>query len=130
MRNKFLGTGQDGYHPIRKIRVCWSGLFYAVRYDFSFAYKLVLSGLILAASFLMRQWLDVLLIMLVTALVLVAELFNSTIEALCDFVEWRESHKIRVIKDMAAAAVGIAILLWAVVIVIEIVRLWRVLVGP
>ena len=60
-----------------------------------------------------------------TALVLVAELFNSAIEALCDFVEWRESHKIRVIKDISAAAVGIAILLWTVIVVVEILRLWR-----
>ena len=130
MRNKFLGTGEDGYHPVRKIKVCLSGIFYAVRYDFSFAYKLVLSGLILLASFLLHQWLDVIIILTATVLVLVAELFNSAIEALCDFVEWRESHKIRVIKDISAAAVGIAILLWAIVLAVETVRLWRVFVGP
>ena len=101
-----------------------------MRYEFSFAYELVLSALILATSFLLRQWLDVLFLVTATALVLMAELFNSAIEALCDFVEWRESHKIRVIKDIAAAAVGIAILLWAVVILIEVVRLWRVLTAP
>ena len=125
-RNKFLGTGEEGYHPIRKLAVCWSGLFYAVRYDFSFAYKLVLSVLVLLASFLLRQWLDVLFIMTATALVLMAELFNSAIEALCDFVEWHESHKIRVIKDISAAALGIAIPLWAIIVAVELVRLWRV----
>mgnify|MGYP006311748261 CR=1 FL=1 len=126
MRNKFLGTGEEGYHPLRKLAVCWSGLFYAVRYGFSFAYKVVLSVLVLLASFLLRQWLDVLFIMTATAVVLMAELINSAIEALCDFVEWRESHKIRVIKDISAAAGGIAILLWSIAVVVEIVRLWRV----
>ena len=107
MHNKFLGTGEKGYHPLRKIRVCLSGLRYAVRYDFSVTYKLVLSLLVLAASFCLRQWLDFLMITAATALVLVAELFNSAIEAICDFLETAENEKIRVIKDIAAAAAGI-----------------------
>ena len=129
MHNKFLGTGEKGYHPLRKIGVCLSGLRYAVRYDFSVTYKLVLSLLVLAASFWLRQWLDFLMITAATALVLVAELFNSAIEALCDFIETAENEKIRVIKDIAAAAAGISILLWAVVLVVELSRLYRTWIG-
>lgn len=129
MHNKFLGTGEKGYHPLRKIRVCLSGLRYAVRYDFSVTYKLVLSLLVLAASFWLRQWLDFLMITAATALVLVAELFNSAIEALCDFIETDENEKIKVIKDIAAAAAGISILLWAVVLVVELSRLYRAWLG-
>lgn len=123
MRNKFLGTGQAGYHPLRKLRTVFSGLRYAVVYDFSVAYKLVLSVGVLAATFLLREWLDFLLILVVTGLVLIAEIFNSAVEALCDFVETRHNEKIGIIKDMAAAAVGIAILLWAVVLAVEVGRL-------
>lgn len=123
MRNKFLGTGEAGYHPLRKLRTVFSGLRYAVIYDFSVAYKLVLSVGVLAATFLLREWLDFLLILVVTGLVLIAEIFNSAVEALCDFVETRHNEKIAIIKDMAAAAVGIAILLWAVVLVVEVGRL-------
>ena len=129
MHNKFLGTGEKGYHPLRKIRVCLSGLRYAVRYDFSVTYKLVLSLLVLAASFWLRQWLDFLMITAATAMVLVAELFNSAIEALCDFVETRENPKIKVIKDMAAAAVGIAMAVWLVVIATEASELLRTFSG-
>ena len=129
MHNKFLGTGEKGYHPLRKIRVCLSGLRYAVRYDFSVTYKLVLSLLVLAASFWLRQWLDFLMITAATALVLVAELFNSAIEALCDFIETAANEKIKVIKDIAAAAAGISILLWAVVLVVELSRLYRAWLG-
>ena len=50
MRNKFLGTGEPGYHPLRKLRVVLSGLRYAALYDFSVAYKLVLSAVVLAAA--------------------------------------------------------------------------------
>lgn len=70
----------------------------------------------------MRAWLDFLLILVVTAFVLVAEIVNSAIEALCDFVEERHNEKIKVIKDIAAAAVGIAILTWMIVIGVEIGR--------
>ena len=100
-----------------------------MRYDFSVTYKLVLSLLVLAASFWLRQWLDFLMITAATALVLVAELFNSAIEALCDFIETDENEKIKVIKDIAAAAAGISILLWAVVLVVELSRLYRTWIG-
>jgi len=125
MRHKFLGTGDPGYHPLRKLRVVLSGLRYAVVYDFSVAYKLVLSALVLVAAFALRAWVDLLLILVVTALVLVAEILNSAIEALCDFVETRHNEKIKVIKDIAAAGVGISIFVWFVVLAVEASRFWQ-----
>ena len=123
MRHKFLGIGEPGYHPVKKIRTIISGLRYAILYDWSVAWKLVVSAVVIALAFLFRAWIDVLLILLVTAFVLVAEIFNSAIEALCDFVETRENPKIKVIKDMAAAAVGIAMVAWLGVIVVEVSEL-------
>lgn len=125
MRHKFLGTGDPGYHPLRKLRTVFSGLRYAVIYDFSVAYKLVLSALVLAAAFALRAWVDLLLILVVTALVLIAEILNSAIEALCDFVETRHNERIKVIKDIAAAAVGISIFVWFVVLIVEASRFWQ-----
>ena len=123
MRHKFLGIGEAGYHPLRKLRTVFSGLRYAVLYDWSVTYKLVLSAAVLVAAFALRAWVDFLLILVVTAFVLVAEIFNSAIEALCDFVETRHNEKIKVIKDMAAAAVGIAIFVWMIVLAVELGRL-------
>jgi diacylglycerol kinase len=123
MRNKFLGTGEAGYHPLTKIRTVMSGLRYAVLYDWSVTYKLFVSVVVLAVAYGARAWVDLLLILLVTAFVLVAELFNSAIEALCDFVETRHNEKIKVIKDIAAAGVGIAILVWFIVLGVELSRL-------
>jgi diacylglycerol kinase len=129
LRNKFLGTGEPGYHPIRKIRTVWSGLRFATLYDFSVAYKLVLSAMLLSVAFWLRQWVDVLMILLATALVVIVEMLNSAIEALCDFVEARYDEKIRVIKDIAAAAVGISIAVWVVIVVVEAMQLWPQLTG-
>jgi diacylglycerol kinase (ATP) len=122
VRHKFLGIGEPGYHPLRKLRTAFSGLRYAVLYDWSVTYKLVLSAAVLATAFALRAWVDFLLILVVTAFVLVAEIFNSAIEALCDFVETRHNEKIKVIKDIAAAAVGISILAWLVVLGVETAR--------
>jgi len=125
MRHKFLGTGEPGYHPLRKIRTIFSGLRYAVVYDFSVAWKLLVSLLVLVTVLFARNWFDAMLIIVVTALVLVAEIMNSAIEALCDFIETRHNDKIGIIKDIAAASVGVAMLAWLLVLGFEIEEMLR-----
>lgn len=113
-----------GYNPLTKLNVVLSGLYVAVVTDFSVAYKVILSAPILCWAFLFRQWVDVSLILLAMGLVLTAELFNSAIEVLCDFVEPQRNEQIRITKDIAAAAVGVSITVWAVILVVEAVRLF------
>lgn len=125
MKNKFLGTGEHGYNPMRKVLTVVSGLRYAVLTDFSVGYKLVLSTIILIATFVLREKLDLLLILIATGLVLITEILNSAIEALCDFVEERHNEKIKMIKDIAAAAVGISIVVWVVVCAVEVMEMWN-----
>ena len=84
---------------------------------------MVLSAIILALALIFQQWVDFELILLATGLVLMAELFNSAIEAVCDFLETRENEKIRAIKDIAAAAVGISIVVWLTVVLSDVARL-------
>jgi diacylglycerol kinase (ATP) len=128
VRHKFLGTGEPGYHPLRKFRTIVSGLRYAVVYDFSVAWKLVFSLGVLVAAMFTRDWIDAVLIIVVTALVLVAEIMNSAIEALCDFVETRHDEKIGIIKDIAAAGVGVAMLAWILVLGFELEEMLRALI--
>ncbi len=124
MRNKFLGTGEPGYHPLRKLAVILSGLRYAVLHDFSVLYKVVISLLVMALVLWLRDWVDAALILLATGMVVAAELFNTAIEALCDFIESRHNEKIRIIKDVAAAATGLVVLAWWIVLALELARLW------
>jgi len=122
MTHKFRTSG---YHPLRKLKVIFAGLHVAVVTDFSVAYKVILSVPILGAAFLFQQWVDVGLILLAMGLVLIAELFNSAIEVLCDFVEPQHNDRIRVTKDIAAAAAGLSILVWATILCIEIIHLFQ-----
>lgn len=117
----------SGYHPVRKLKVILSGLRIAVVTEFSVAYKVFLSVLVLVISLVFQQRIDLTLIFFATGLMLVAELFNSAIEALCDFLEERQDERIRVIKDISAAAVGISIFVWAVTLILESSHLWSLL---
>lgn len=127
MRNKFLGTGESDYSPWRKLKVILSGLRFAVKYDFSVEYKLVLSAVIMVFAIIFQRWIDVQMLLLATGLVLMAEMFNSAIEALCDFVEPNQNEKIRAVKDIAAAAVAVIMVIWVIVVVSDIVDLLAVL---
>ena len=113
-----------GYHPFRNLNVIFSGLYIAVVTDFSVAYKVVLSVPVLAISFWFNRWIDANLILLAMGLMLISELFNSAIEVLCDFVEPQRNEQIRRVKDIAAAATGLSILVWAAILIIESIRLF------
>jgi diacylglycerol kinase len=116
-----------GYHPIKKIKVVLKGLKSAVITDFSVAYKLALSIPILLITCIFYKWVDLTIILLATGMMLLAELFNSAIEILCDFVEQQQNPQIGTIKDIAAAAVGIAIFVWAAILIIEGIQLLTIL---
>lgn len=113
-----------GYHPVRKLKVILAGLHVAVITDFSVAYKVILSIPVLIGAFFFRQWIDASLILIAMGLMLISELFNSAIEVLCDFVEPQYNNQIRISKDIAAAAAGLSILIWAGILTIESIRLF------
>ena|SRR6478609_8667152 len=119
MRNKFTDANSPGYHPVRKVKVVFAGLSFAVRHDFSVAYKVVVSLVLVVGSAALQRWVDFVVIVLATGVVLTAELFNSAVEGVCDFMETGFDERIGAIKDVAAAAVGVSILVWLVVIVYE-----------
>jgi diacylglycerol kinase (ATP) len=119
MRNKFTDADSPGYHPVRKVKVVFAGLSFAVRHDFSVAYKVVLSLVLVVGSAALQRWVDFVVIVLATGVVLTAELFNSAVEGVCDFMETGFDERIGAIKDVAAAAVGVSILVWLVVVVYE-----------
>ena len=127
MKNKFLEVGEPGYHPLRKIRIMLYGLRYAVLQDFSVLWKVLLSAVVLGLSIWLHAWVDAAVVLLATGVVLSAELLNTTIEALCDFVDQDYNQKIHIIKSIAAAAVGIVILTWLIVVGVEFTEIWKML---
>jgi diacylglycerol kinase len=129
MKNKFLETGEHGYHPFRKFKIILSGLRFAVIYDFSVLYKIIISTLILIPVIIYKDWVDASLIILATGVMLAGEVFNTAIEAVCDFMETRYNEKIKIIKDIAAAAAGITIFTWIAVLTIELIKILPYITG-
>lgn len=70
-----------------------------------------------------KFFIDESLIILGTGVMLAAEMFNSAIEAICDFIETRNNEKIKIIKDIAASATEVTIFVWIVLICIEAIEI-------
>ena len=124
MKNKFLNTGEKGYHPLKKVNVVLAGLRFAVLTDFSVMYKIVLSLIIMIPALIFNGALDASIIILSTGIMISAEIFNTAIEAICDFLKTDYDEKIGIIKDVSAAATGVTIVVWFLVLVIEIWEFW------
>jgi diacylglycerol kinase (ATP) len=92
--------------------------------DFSVSYKLVLSVLVIVPSLFLHKWIDSSIIILATAMMLTAEMFNTVVEAMCDYIQSDYDPKIGMIKDVAAAATGIAIFTWIIILCVEIYELF------
>lgn len=124
MENKFLGTGEKGYHPLRKFKVVFNGLKFALLHDFSVLYKLILSLVVIIPMIIFENsYIDISIVILATGVMIAAELFNTAIEAICDFMETDYNEKIGIIKDISAAATGVVIFVWVVVLIIEVIKI-------
>jgi len=86
----------------------WKGFSYAFRTQLNFKVHSVTAALAILMGFLfdlsIREWLW---IFLAIGVVLIAELFNTALEAFVDLVSPEYNPKAGIVKDVAAAAVMI-----------------------
>lgn len=108
---------------MQKSRIAWYGFKHAVLTDFNVAYKVVLSWAAIILALVFQAWLDLVTIVLSAGLMVMAEIFNSAIEMLCDMVQPHEDTRIKAVKDMSAAAASICVLVWMTVMLVQLVRL-------
>ena len=120
---KFTAQLRKGFALRRKMLVFFVGLRTAVVGDVSVTIQTILSLLVLGVSIWLHEWVDVLLILIVTGYMLSAELFNTAIEAICDYLQPNHDPRIGAIKDIAAAATGLSILVWTITLLFEVGRL-------
>ncbi len=110
------GSGA-GYLPLRKLRTAFSGIVQAVLLDFSVQYKLIVSIAFLVLAAWYESAFHFVFLLNVTGLMLIAEILNTAIEELCDFIQPDIDPRIGRIKDMAAAAATISVGIWLSMIV-------------
>lgn len=108
---------------IRRLGFALAGLRLAFRRESSFRTHLLAMFAVLAVLCATRPpivWWAI--VLLAVALVLVAELINSALEALSDLLHPEQHPEIRSVKDLAAAAVLIASAVALVVAVLFVFR--------
>jgi len=96
-------------HLFARMGFATSGFFHAFLNEKSVRFHLIAALLVFLFLLFVRPpliWWA--LVIIVVAMVISAELFNTAIEVLCDFVQPDHSEKIKIIKDVAAGAVLVA----------------------
>jgi undecaprenol kinase len=91
---------------LSRLRFAWAGIVHALRAEHSVRFHLLALGLVLVVLAILRpepEWWA--MVMLASAAVISAELFNTAIEHLADHLHPEIHPSIRIVKDCAAAAV-------------------------
>jgi len=116
MKNKQFGA---------RLGFALSGFFLALKQENSFRFQ-IFSTIAVTVMLIVLQpaliWWALVVVMI--AMVLMAELFNTALETLCDYVQPEHHEAIGKIKDLAAAAVlmaSIGSLIVAVLLIIDLI---------
>ena len=89
----------------------WNGLVAATRSEEAFRQELVVLGLAIPLAFVITEGsIYALTLIAMVLMVMIVELLNTAIEKLSDFVTPARDDRIKRIKDMGSAAVGLAII--------------------
>ena len=100
----------------RSFRYAFRGLFHLAQNERSFKIHLIILVLVIFLSIYFHlSLIELAIILLISALVLVSEMFNSGIEVLLDIIYPEHNGKSKIIKDVMAGAVLVASLIAVVV---------------
>ena len=96
---------------LKSFRYAFNGILDLIRYGHNFRIHIAILMTVIAAGIILRisvtEWMA---IVFVSALVLVSEGFNTSLEHLSDAISTESNEKLRRAKDVAAAAVLISAL--------------------
>lgn len=110
------------FRIVQALRYSWRGLVAACRHEAAFRQELLLAAVLTPVALWLSRSLSELVLLVGTLLiVLIAELFNSAIEAVADAVTLEHHELIGRAKDLGSAAVFLSIILalavWASLLV-------------
>jgi len=104
-----------------------SGLRYAINCEKSIRFQLICALLMLLLMLVLQPalyWWAIVLIVMV--MVVAAEMFNTAIESICDFIQPENDERIKNIKDVAAGAVlvtSIGAVLVAIALLLDVLKI-------
>jgi diacylglycerol kinase (ATP) len=91
------------------IRSAWEGIYKFFAQEHNTWIHLVATVMVFVAAFCLRvSSIEMIALVIVTGFVWVAEIFNTAIERIMDFISSGYHPKVKLVKDLSAAAVLIA----------------------
>lgn len=120
---------QERFRTLEKFKAAFSGIVSAMRSEVNLRIQLVVFGIVVALGLWFQldamEWVAVLL---VSGLVLSAEIMNTSIEKLCDVLHPNRDPGIGKVKDLSAGAVLVAALAAAAVgAIVFIPEVWQLI---
>ena len=107
------------YHPIRNQMYAIRGFYDALMFEKSLRIQLGLGILSIGVSIWQQSYLMTFLNFMFAIIVISGEMFNTALERLCDLVQPERDERVRIIKDIAAAAVLTLAVGWGSLMIIQ-----------
>ena len=108
------------YHPVKSLRYAIEGLQMAFTREPNLTFQVIIG----VGFSLLGVWSNHTVLamanLILMGIVISLEMINTAIETLCDIVHPDYNLKVKIVKDMAAGAVLMTSLIWATVIIYQI----------
>ncbi|OAQ39619.1 diacylglycerol kinase [Pedobacter psychrophilus] len=113
----------------KSFKYAFDGYHYLFKEEHNSRIHLFFTVLVIILGFVFRiNYLEWIVVLFAIALVIITEILNTTIEKLADFVSPEKNIKIKIIKDLAAAAVFTSAIISVVIgLIIFIPKLFQIL---
>ncbi len=109
------------YHPVTNHLYAIRGFYDALRLEHSLKIQFSLGLATIIISLLLQSYSLAIINFMMTILVMSGEMFNTAIERLCDLIQPERDERVRIIKDIAAAAVLTLAVGWGTLLIVEVV---------
>jgi undecaprenol kinase len=107
------------YNAPKSVFYALSGIRLAFLREFNLVLQLVIGIIAASVSLYYGQWLFGFLNLVMMGIIISLEMMNTAFETLCDLVNLQFDHRIKTIKDIAAASVLTSSLVWLILLIFE-----------
>jgi diacylglycerol kinase (ATP) len=121
--------GISRYSIFKSFRYAGSGLYWAFVTEPNVRIQLTIGLFFFGLNLYFGQLILAVANLIFMAMTCSFEIINTIVENICDYIEKSYRPEIKIIKDMAAGAVLVVSLVWAVVILFGIIKIGLLLLG-
>ena len=121
--------GISRYNMFKSFKYAGSGLYWAFVTEPNVRIQLLIGIIFFGINLYFGQLILAVANLIFMAMTCSFEMINTIIENICDYIEKDYTPEVKIIKDMAAGAVLVVSLVWAIVILFGLVKISIILAG-